>query len=79
MADARRRANGLIDGVNMICPRCESSFNVLQYVRLAQVEGSEEFTRPIYKCPTKFISNEGNFGCGFLFSPADSAVLGSMI
>lgn len=62
----------------MRCPRCRSLFDILQFVRLIQIEEFVDDTTPVYKCPrTALSADEGNGskrGCGFLFAPAERAI-----
>jgi rubredoxin len=44
----------------MICPRCETEHDILQYVPMEQIEAYAEETNPVYRCPT----------CRWVFSPA---------
>ena len=44
----------------MVCPRCKKDHDVLQYIRLEQIEEYELETVPIYKCPS----------CKWMFAPA---------
>lgn len=57
----------------MRCPRCEVLHDILEYVRLAMIDDFADETTPVYKCPRR------RGGCGFLFAPAESAVLHSMV
>jgi heterodisulfide reductase subunit C len=75
----RRVRVPLIEGHKMRCPRCRGLFDILQFVRLMQIEEFVTDTTPVYKCPKKAVSQDGNHGCGFLFAPAESAVKNSMI
>lgn len=44
----------------MVCPRCKSEQDLLQYIRLEMIEEFSHETTPVYKCPK----------CKWLFSPA---------
>lgn len=56
----------------MRCPRCRREHDILAYVRLAVPEEFRDELAPVYKCPKR------DGGCGFLFAPAESAILESM-
>ncbi len=56
----------------MTCPRCKSERNILDFIKLEEIEEFAHETNPIYKCPRQ------RGGCSWQFSPADQAVLNSM-
>lgn len=60
-----RESQRLIRGRNMTCPRCKKQHDILQYVRLMEIEEFSKETTPIYKCP----------GCKWMFAPADDLVV----
>lgn len=59
ITDAKRRTP-LIDGRNMLCPRCRRKNDILRYVPMGMIDEFADETNPIYKCPE----------CRWIFSPA---------
>lgn len=73
-ADAKRRSRTpLIQGSNMVCPRCKTPRNILDYDQLDVIEEFAADTTPIYKCPKK------RGGCSFLFAPAEATIIASLL
>jgi len=67
MAHVTRRVHQrrrLIEGRNMVCPRCKKPHDILQYVPMQLIEEFAEETTTIYKCPD----------CRWCFAPADKLV-----
>lgn len=62
----------LIRGRKMVCPRCKTERDILDYQRFGEIEEFAHETAPIYKCP------KSRGGCSWVFAPADSVVVGSM-
>lgn len=62
----------LIRGAELLCPRCETYHNLLWYERWGEIEDHAHETNPIYRCPKR------KNGCGWIFSPAERAVVGSI-
>lgn len=58
----------LIQGTNMVCPRCRTPRNILDFQRFGEVEEFASDTAPIYKCP----KTKG--GCGWIFAPAEHTI-----
>jgi hypothetical protein len=73
-SDAKRRSRiPLIQGNQMVCPRCKTQRNILDFQVLDVIEEFAADTTPVYKCPKQ------RGGCSFLFAPAEQAILTSMI
>jgi len=54
----------LIEGRLMRCPRCKKQHDILQYVRMMEIEEFSHETTPIYKCPS----------CKWIFAPSDNLI-----
>lgn len=54
----------LIQGRNMVCPRCEQPHDLLHYRPLGFIDKFVEDTTPVYKCPS----------CRWIFAPAENTL-----
>lgn len=68
----RAPSRPLILGTKMICPRCKTYRDILDYDRLEQNAEYEDETNAIYKCP------RARGGCSYIFSPAPPSIMESM-
>lgn len=64
----QRERTPLIQGTDMICPRCKKPHNILAYIPMEQIEEFKNETNAVYRCPS----------CRWVFSPTDESLWKAM-
>ena len=54
----------ILEGRNLICPRCKRSQDILTYVPLMEIEEFRSQTTPVYKCGS----------CKWIFALSDNLI-----